>query len=205
MTWHVARSLNVLLEQVNERYPNRSKVSDGSIGDAAHASRDSDHNPWYNNTVTARDFTHDPDGGLPCGWLADVLVRHNDPRIKYIIWNRRIWTPGVGWRDYTGSNPHTKHLHLSVDASPICESAARWNLTTATPKPPVEDDMTVDEFLSAKVGKDANTEFNEYQDNPGTVGHYFLAQRQRLDEVEPLLRELVSKVDALKAYVEGLQ
>src|SRR5512145_2439921 len=36
--------------------------------------------------------------------------------IQYMIWNRRIWgayAAGSGWRKYTGSNPHTDHVHFS--------------------------------------------------------------------------------------------
>ena len=33
MTWRVARSLDVLLAQLNTRAPNRSKAADGSVGD----------------------------------------------------------------------------------------------------------------------------------------------------------------------------
>jgi peptidoglycan hydrolase-like protein with peptidoglycan-binding domain len=128
MTWHVARSLEVLRQQLNERAPNRNKAADGGIGDAEHASRDSDHNPWYRDTVTARDYTHDPKGGLNCDWLASVLVASGDPRIKYVIWDRRIWEKATGWKPYHGTNPHTHHLHLSVKADPSCESAAKWNL-----------------------------------------------------------------------------
>jgi len=130
VTWRVANSLNVLLDQLNTLYPNRSKVSDGSIGDAEHAGRDSDHNPWYGpGIVTARDFTDDPDGGLDCHKLAGWLVKSGDKRIKYIIWNRRIWQGS--WMPYYGSNPHTKHLHLSVVASPLCDNTAAWNLGEA--------------------------------------------------------------------------
>lgn len=128
MTWHVAGSLEQLRAQINLLFPNRSKASDGSIGDAAHATRDSDHNPWYEDTVTARDFTHDPDGGMPGQWLADSLSRNGDRRLKYVIWNRRIWAPARGWRPYTGENPHTHHVHVSVVASPLCEGRAAWSL-----------------------------------------------------------------------------
>lgn len=134
MAWRVARSLNALLEQLNASAPNRSKVSDGSIGDAEHATRDSDHNPWYGpGIVTARDFTHDPAGGLDCHWLAGALTASGDRRIKYIIWNRRLWKSG-NWRKYTGPNPHTRHLHLSVVASPACDDTTAWALN-------LEDDM----------------------------------------------------------------
>ena len=119
-----AYSLATLLAQVNELYPNRSKVSDGWIGDAAHAATVSDHNPDANGVVRAQDFTHDPDD-LSGDWLADRLVQSGDKRIKYIIWNKRIWQSGV-WKAYSGANDHTKHLHLSVGGD--YDNPAKWNI-----------------------------------------------------------------------------
>jgi hypothetical protein len=149
--WRVASSLNVLLGQLNVLAPRRSKASDGSIGDADHASRDSDHNPWYGpGIVTARDFTHDPAGGLDCQWLANVLVANRDPRIKYIIWNRRIWQGS--WRAYSGTNPHTKHLHLSVVASPANDSTSPWaGINAAPPSPPPEEDVDLNDPMRAFI------------------------------------------------------
>jgi hypothetical protein len=140
MTWRVARSLNVLLDQLNAAFPNRSTASDGSIGDANHLAEGwdlSDHNPWYpkpnGGIVTARDYTHDPAHGVDIGRLSDELAASRDPRIKYIIanglildsrWQFNPWK----WMPYNGSNPHNHHLHLSVMDSPICDNDAKWNL-----------------------------------------------------------------------------
>ncbi|WP_424984308.1 hypothetical protein [Microbulbifer sp. S227A] len=119
--WRVAESLLQLRDQVNKQAPNRSKKSDGSIGDAAHATRASDHNPWVvdgsHGVVTAIDITHDPDNGFDAEKLAKALQSTQDPRLKYIIWNRRILSSTKKpwkWRNYSGSNPHTKHIHISV-------------------------------------------------------------------------------------------
>lgn len=127
LSWRVARSLSVLRRQVDGLAPGRSKASDGTIGDAAHASRDSDHNPWVVDAgvgvVTAMDITHDPAHGCDAGALAQRIVASRDQRVKYVISNRRIansssiggaapWT----WRPYGGSNPHEKHVHVSVKA-----------------------------------------------------------------------------------------
>jgi hypothetical protein len=38
----------------------------------------------------------------------------SDPRVKYLIFNGKIWSAEKGNRDYTGSNPHKKHLHISI-------------------------------------------------------------------------------------------
>lgn len=123
MTWRVAKGLLKLRDQVNAMFPNRSKDSDGSIGDASHASRSSDHNPWVmdgsTGVVTAIDITHDPKNGFDSYAFAEMLRVNRDPRIKYIISNRRIfssveapWT----WRAYTGKNPHDHHVHISIKA-----------------------------------------------------------------------------------------
>jgi hypothetical protein len=121
MAWRVAKSLLRLREQINQMAPNRSKASDGTIGDAAHASRTSDHNPWVKDgnigVVTAMDITNDIANGCDAQALVDALVNSRDPRIKYIIWNRKKINSRIQpwvWRNYTGANPHTKHFHLSV-------------------------------------------------------------------------------------------
>lgn len=143
MSWRVARSLDVLLGEANAFAPLRSKVSDGSIGDAAHASRDSDHNPWVvfggQGIVRARDFTHDPDDGFDCEPFADALAAliavGGHPALRsgaYVIWRGRIFSfdrRAEGWRLYSGSNPHNHHLHLSVatDAAGF-DSALPWGV-----------------------------------------------------------------------------
>lgn len=141
--WRVARSLDVLLAELDNAAPLRSRVSDGSIGDAAHASRVSDHNPWVTldgvGIVRARDFTHDPAGGLDCNQLAerlaDLMRTGSHPACRsgaYVIWNRRILSHdrrAEGWRRYDGENPHDKHLHLSVALAPDgFDSTARWGV-----------------------------------------------------------------------------
>jgi hypothetical protein len=51
--------------------------------------------------------------------LASFLVKNADRLgVLYVIWYRRIWLPGLGWRAYSGSGSaaasHTNHVHLSV-------------------------------------------------------------------------------------------
>jgi hypothetical protein len=194
----MAKSLETLLAQLNTLYPHRSKISDGGIGDAAHATRTSDHNPWYRaetgtGIVTARDFTHDPDGGINCNALATWLVNSRDRRIKYVIWNRRIWTASsVKWVEYHGTNPHTNHLHLSVVASVLCDDTRLWKLSTATE----DDDMpNLNELLSTKLGKDANTALDAYKDKPGTFGHWLLNQQQDADAARTYGERIDKKLD----------
>ncbi|AGY59295.1 hypothetical protein [Gloeobacter kilaueensis] len=139
--WRVAKCLEVLRGQINSKFPRRDKDSDGCIGDASHQTRNSDHNPWVVDggigVVTACDVTHDPAHGCNAGTIVQALWQSRDPRIKYIIWNRRIansspiggveaWT----WRSYTGSNPHTEHFHLSVKSEKDrYDSTTLWSIT----------------------------------------------------------------------------
>lgn len=147
MTWRVADSLIKLREQIDARWPNRSRVSDGTIGDASHqADPTSDHNPHVpdptgraKGVVTAFDITHDPAHGLDGNKLALDLAGSRDPRIKYLIWNRRILSSTISpwvWRPYTGSDPHTNHIHLSVVGSPQSrfDSRAEWDIGARQPR-----------------------------------------------------------------------
>lgn len=153
MAHRIAQSLDKLRAQINGRFPGRNKKSDGWIGDAAHASKASDHNPHVKDgstgVVTALDVTHDPASGCDAGILADVLVASRDPRIKYVIWNRRIIAGDPGpspwtWRKYTGINPHNMHVHVSVrptkslydDTSPWAVPGGAAPDTPSAPPPP---------------------------------------------------------------------
>lgn len=138
MAWRLAKSLEKLRSQINEAYPNRSKVSDGTIGDAAHSSRTSDHNPNPSGVVCAIDITHDPKSGVDAGRMAETIRLSGDKRIKYLISNGRISNPtisGGAWRKYTGKNPHNHHFHLSVKGD--YDSTAPWDIGGGTDIPAI--------------------------------------------------------------------
>lgn len=134
--WRLAKSLEQLRAQINQAYPSRSKVSDGTVGDIAHSARASDHNPNAAGVVCAFDCTHDSENGCDAQDLADALVVSRDERIKYLIWNKRMCSsypahgkPAWTWRPYSGSNPHQKHIHVSVQDSKILyDSVAEWDI-----------------------------------------------------------------------------
>jgi hypothetical protein len=138
MTWRIAKSLEKLRHQIDAKFPGRSKASDGGIGDAAHATRDSDHNPWVVDgnvgVVTARDFTCDPNDGADTEALAEKLRLGRDMRIKYVIYKGRMFSSYKAgsvapwaWRPYTGKNPHNHHFHISVQPEKArYDSEAEW-------------------------------------------------------------------------------
>jgi hypothetical protein len=138
--WRTAKGLITLRDQMNARAPKRKKSHDGTIGDKAHKSRSSDHNPWVTDSgkgvVTAIDITHDPANGCDANAIAEAVRKARDPRVKYIIWNRRIANsapmdgqPAWAWRPYTGKNPHDKHVHISVKPTKaLYDSTTPWAL-----------------------------------------------------------------------------
>lgn len=165
MAWRLAESLAKLRDQIDDAFPKRKKGSDGTIGDAKHASRSSDHNPHVRDgktgVVTAIDFTHDPKGGVDAGKLADALRSSRDERIKYIISNARICSGSDGpqpwaWRRYSGANAHTKHVHLSVKASKhYYDSRLNWDAVDALVHGPVGFISQPDDAGADVYGDDA--------------------------------------------------
>lgn len=45
----------------------------------------------------------------------DLIQNYRQWNIKYVIWNRYIWSPSKGWRRYNGPSPHTDHVHASFN------------------------------------------------------------------------------------------
>ncbi|MFK0249295.1 peptidoglycan-binding protein [Amycolatopsis azurea] len=143
MAWRLANALVDLRNEVNIRWPSRDRASDGTIGDAAHASRSSDHNPWVKDALgvgVVRALDVDVDG-IDSGWLAEYLRqrgRNGDLRLTgggYVILNRRITNNDFsGWHAYTGSNPHTSHLHVSFSRTRY-DDRGSWGIAGGGPGP----------------------------------------------------------------------
>ncbi|WP_157778562.1 hypothetical protein [Massilia violaceinigra] len=134
--WYVAPSLLRLRAELNRRWPRRDKRSDGAIGDERHCRGPSDHNPNRRNSVNALDI--DKDGIVPM-IVVRALMRH--PSTNYVIFNRTIWSRRYGFRPhrYTGANPHTAHIHVSIMQTRAAEQNRRgwriWPIPKATTMP----------------------------------------------------------------------
>lgn len=134
-----AKALLVLRDQIDTRWPNRDKSSDGMLGDVRHQATKSDHNPNAAGVVTAIDITNDPAHGPVARELAEDLLASRDPRIKYVISNRQICSSLVSpwvWRPYNGANAHEAHCHISVMDDPaLYDSQLAWRFGMALPLP----------------------------------------------------------------------
>jgi hypothetical protein len=130
--WILVPCLHRLLFEFDRIAPGRDRASDGAIGDPAHRLRLSDHNPDETGKVPVRDADRlnevhaiDVDRDLRTyGLTMEMVVQFllarcrsgAETRLRYIIFNRRIWEASNGWREraYTGENLHTEHAHFSA-------------------------------------------------------------------------------------------
>lgn len=119
--WYEAPSLARLKTALNTRWPGRDHSSDGSIGDTAHQARRSDHNPAPPSMVVrARDIDKD---GVHIPTVLAAAFLH--PSVRYVIFNRKIYHVDSRFKPkkYTGSNPHTGHIHVSIQPTKAAESS----------------------------------------------------------------------------------
>jgi hypothetical protein len=113
MTYYLAPSLVTLRAEINKAHPNRDKSSDGWIGDTSHAARVSDHNPDYAHGGVVRAIDVDEDGPNMAR-LLQVCIK--DARTHYVIYEGKIYQRKYNFvpKVYTGTNAHTKHMHISI-------------------------------------------------------------------------------------------
>jgi hypothetical protein len=146
-SWVLVPCLVQLRTELNQLAPNRDKSSDGTIGDAAHQDRVSDHNDDEVGRVPIRDADSkhevhavDLDADLrEPGLTLEMVVQHvvgrcrsgKERRLRYVIYRRRIWEASNGWKqqDYDGDNAHEEHAHFSSSyVTELEASTASWAL-----------------------------------------------------------------------------
>lgn len=124
-----------LKQSLNTRWPSRDRSSDGWIGDLDHQARTSDHNPDDNGVVHARDIDKD---GLHVPTVLGSLLMH--PSTRYVIFNKKIFHVDAKFKPakYTGSNPHTRHLHVSIQHTNSARTSKDpWAFISAAPHWPL--------------------------------------------------------------------
>ena len=176
--WVVVPNLLEGRDQLNKRFPNRDKGAEGTIGDTSHQASASSHNPDLTghpeyrdgdskDEVRAADF--DKDLRDPAGVTMEQVVQlwvkkaraGQMPWVRYLIFNKRIWhrRDNFTTRTYTGSNPHTDHVHVNSDFTQAADTVTgtNWHLNElakpAAPKPPAASpsQLLVDGKLGPKT------------------------------------------------------
>jgi hypothetical protein len=123
--------------------PHRDRSSDGWIGDPRHRGEVSDHNPDETGRVDVHDADHVDEvhaldvtanlrrPGVSMEKAVQYLLHRArtgaERRLRYVIYNRRIWRRGGGWRQerYHGGDPHTGHAHFSFNYDTASERDTR--------------------------------------------------------------------------------
>lgn len=143
----LAPALVVLRAEIDKKWPNRDRSTDGWIGDTSHAASGlpenggSDHNPNRRGVVDAIDIDVD---GINCPTVVAAAIRH--PSTHYVIWNRHIWSKDYldsnglpRQRNYSGADPHTNHIHVSLTQSTTAENRrTAWGLAKLPSTVPTE-------------------------------------------------------------------
>jgi hypothetical protein len=174
VSWVVVPNLDEAKTQLDARFPNRDKASDGGIGNLAHQKESSSHNPDKTgkpehrdgdskDEVRARDFDadlRDPSVNM------EQVVQHwvNLARqgklwwVRYIIYKRRIWHKRDNYvtRNYTGKNTHDKHVHVNSEFTQAADDVrgTNWGLNdinTPAPQPHIREPLVVDGELGPKT------------------------------------------------------
>jgi len=204
--WTLAPNLQKRVDDVHAVYPN---IVVYEVGDLAHQQEQSDHNPDSRGIVHAIDVMTETDtanDGAAARILAWLLSWTDD--LQYVIHDRVIYgrDEANGWRGsrYSGSDPHTNHIHVSGkhgSAGENHETGTGYSTTAeAMTPPPLEDDMpTADDVWNADIipntAADAKT-------NPTTKAAFALGDvRTRLINLGGIVAAQSKQIDALTAAV----
>lgn len=146
-SWILIEAGKSLFRDFDLLAPSREKASDGSVGNLAHQQSVSDHNPDETGSVPISDADNinevhaidvDKDlreSDLTMEKVVQFLLGRcrsgAERRLRYIIFNKRIWSASSDWvqKPYTGANDHSQHAHFSFSYVTSLEaSAASWKL-----------------------------------------------------------------------------
>jgi hypothetical protein len=170
MAWVLTKGLTTVRAEFNAVFPDRDRASDGTVGNTAHQGSTSGHNPDRTGNaeykdgdakdeVRAIDIDVDLKSTVTMEQVVQYLLRRARRGVyiplRYIIYSGRIWSRKDGWvtRDYTGSNPHATHVHLSGDYT---QAADEWSGTLGLATL-LEDDMPITDADAELIGAHKET------------------------------------------------
>src|ERR1700754_709752 len=239
MAWVLTRNLAAFRDQMNTFFPNRDKASDGTIGDAAHAAGKSGHNPddsEFDNAecdsdadnksevraIYIDDDTRDPDVSMEdiLQHLLHLARTQSNFPVKYMIYNRRIFSASSGWvqKTYTGPSPHTEHLHLSgVCSDQADENYYNYRLDELVALSDADKQWITDFFarttradnggLTSKIGRDALDQSipNGITGTQSSAWGAIYDIGRQVKAISAAVDSVVSKVDLDPAELEAIK
>jgi hypothetical protein len=194
MTYYLSKAGETLRAQIDARWPDRGKASDGWLGDTSHQAAASDHNPDYSagGVVRAIDVDGSLTGRDTWDTVKDAWTLANQLRQAMIDGERRIsyiiaWDPEDGadyiasmnpayqplgnWRAYTGAS-HQNHLHISFTSAGDRDGAP-FNLPILGAS---NEEQDMDEFIEGtNAAQAAFLKDGKVGDPPSGKGKFFRA------------------------------
>jgi hypothetical protein len=220
--WILVPCLVALRNEFNRIAPGRDKASDGSIGDTAHAGTVSDHNPDETGSVPIRDAdkrneVHAIDvdvdlrvAGLTMEKVVQFLLKRcrsgAEKRLRYIIYNRRIWEASNSWRQrtYTGASPHTEHAHFSASYDTAREAAtASWHLEDIPVALTADDKKWISQQINSAVARVWEQTFTNPYDGRKMEYGTMLAYAPSRGQVEEVGRQVDKARDEILSAIEA--
>lgn len=208
MTWSLALNLAKRSSAIHSCYT----VTIYSLGDAAHAASHSDHNPDSRGIVHAIDVMMPAGSSNAITTLRWLLADPTD--LQYVIHDRKIYEVANGFapRAYTGTDPHTNHIHVSgrhgsVGANSATGTGYSLAAEAYTPKgtpckpyvaptPPPEDEVSAKEVWDYPIQNNVlNKEGVKIGPTPANV--FITSLNSAVDELRKQVAELEARVDGL--------
>jgi hypothetical protein len=214
MSFFLAPALVKLRDEVNVRFPNRDKASDGWIGDASHQAAKSDHNPcWscsgrYNGIVRAIDIDISPDGRPNVDLRKQLLkVTVGDPRVWYVISNGVIYsrTSGFAPRAYTGVNGHFAHVHVSLNGANGLDPSGNFDMSPWFPLAQPEEPPKLSEAPRIENFRDSRPNY-DVKILDRAIKHGRKDLEPKVERIERIVRRLPDEEKGLvKQFKDGFK
>ncbi len=231
MAWTLVPALQEFRTQINEVAPNRDRASDGVIGDYNHQKGDSSHNPDDTGRNNA-EWDTDPDGkeevraidididfrqsGITAERVVEHLIHYAKNGtfwwLRYIIYDSKIYSKNSNWlpRNYTGSNPHDKHIHINSDFTQKADNVSDVNYRLNELLPQEESDVAktdvanyFDDIRQAVQGDGADATDRNWREDLAAAIRYGLGYNGVDQAAENFQQELPpAKFNAILAALE---
>ena len=142
---YLATSLDNLFNEIDARWPNRDRRTDGWF---------TDQRETYGHNRTERGLCHAidvDDDGIDEDFIMSHLYRGGDV-LWYWIWDRKLYSRKRDFEPvaYTGPSAHTDHMHIEIHHTVKAENySGPWGI--APPPSKGDDDMAFDDTDKARL------------------------------------------------------